>query len=237
MKKIVSINIGICVFLFVSVLLAADTTKPKWQKLFDGKTLNGWQILPLPEKNDPTKNKTNKTNKPTTKKKQNVKVEKESIIINAITGMDGIKYLREFPKCDYEICYEAKRVEGSDFFAALTFPVGDDFCTFVNGGWGGSTIGLSCIDGGDASSNETFNSYSFNDNEWYKFRIRVTKNKIEVWITGKDANKKSEETQVVDLEYKNRKLSLRDETESYKPLGFAVWYSIGHLRNVVYRKL
>ncbi|MDR1053678.1 MAG: DUF1080 domain-containing protein, partial [Planctomycetaceae bacterium] len=140
-------------------------------------------------------------------------------------------------KCDYEICYEAKRTEGSDFFAAITFPVGKDFCTFVNGGWGGSTVGLSCVDGVDASENGTFGMYSFNNNEWYKFRIRVTKEKIEVWITGKDGEEKSEEKQIVDLEYKDKKISLRDETEPYKPLGFAAWYSIGNLRNAVFRKL
>ncbi|MDR1483584.1 MAG: DUF1080 domain-containing protein [Planctomycetaceae bacterium] len=241
--KVISISAGCCVFLFlfvfVSLLFADDAAQQKWQKLFNGKNLDGWKILPEPEKINVTKNNVtkNKNTKTPPKKKPNVHVENGLIVIDSVAGMDGIKYMREFPKCDYEICYEARRTEGSDFFAAITFPVGKDFCTFVNGGWGGTTIGLSCIDGSDASSNESFNTYTFNDNEWYKFRIRVTKNKIEVWITGKDGEKKSEEIRVVDFEYKDRKISLRDETESYKPLGFAAWYSIGNLRNIMLRKL
>jgi hypothetical protein len=119
----------------------------------------------------------------------------------------------------------------------MTFPVGKKFCTFVNGGWGGNTIGLSRIDGGDAPDNETYDSYSFNDAEWYKFRIRVTKNKIQVWITGKDGEKKSEEKQVVNLEYKDRKISLRGESEPYQPLGFAAWYCKGNLKNIVWREV
>ena len=46
-------------------------------------------------------------------------------------------------------------MKGGDFFATLTFPVDDSFCTFVTGGWGGDIVGLSSIDGWDASDNET----------------------------------------------------------------------------------
>jgi hypothetical protein len=38
-------------------------------------------------------------------------------------------------------------MQGSDFFAALTFPVNDLFCTLINGGWGGMLVGLSSLDG------------------------------------------------------------------------------------------
>ncbi|MDR2346526.1 MAG: DUF1080 domain-containing protein [Planctomycetaceae bacterium] len=248
MKKI-TVYFLVSVFLFVSMLSAEDNSKQKWQSLFNGKNLDGW--IPVleyelktveskkteskkidTEKNNVTKNRNEKNN---IKKKPNVRVENGVIVINSIAGMEGMKYVRKFPQCDYEICFEAKRIEGSDFFAAITFPVGKDFCTFVNGGWGGSTIGLSCIDGIDASENESFDMYTFNDNEWYKFRIIVTKSKIEIWITGKDGEKKSEEKQVVNLEYKNRKISLREETVSYKPLGFAAWYSTGNLKNIKFR--
>jgi hypothetical protein len=252
MRKI-SIFIGICLFSSVLSLYAEETAKLKWQPLFNGKNLDGWKIVSELEKEkskqsakDKNKNEDkdknivkdkNNVTKAGQKKKLDVRFEGGLVVIESITGMDGLKYTREFPKCDYEICYEARRTEGSDFFAAITFPVGKDFCTFINGGWGGSTIGLSCVDGSSASDNETFDMYTFNDNEWYKFRIRVTKNKIEVWITGKDGEEKSEEKQVVNLDYKDKKISLRDETDPYKPLGFASWYGTGNLRKVVFRNI
>jgi hypothetical protein len=48
---------------------------------------------------------------------------------------------------NYEIKLEAKKVTGNDFFCGMTFPVGDSFCSFIVGGWGGPVVGLSSIDG------------------------------------------------------------------------------------------
>ena len=52
------------------------------------------------------------------------------------------------PVTDYEITMEAQRVEGQDFFAALTFPVRsvETCATLVLGGWGGALVGISNID-------------------------------------------------------------------------------------------
>ena len=57
--------------------------------------------------------------------------------------MTGITWTNEVPTNNYEISLEAMRVEGSDFFCALTFPVGNDPCSFIVGGWGGGVVGLS----------------------------------------------------------------------------------------------
>ncbi|MDR1924368.1 MAG: DUF1080 domain-containing protein [Planctomycetaceae bacterium] len=224
-----------------------------WQPLFNGKDLDGWSIVPEPDtalsrevdaekekaqKTDPKNaNSTKIAETKTTAKRADVRFEGGAVVVDSVDDMRGLRYTREFPKQNYEICYEAKRTAGSDFFAAITFPVEEECCTFVNGGWGGTTIGLSRVDDFDASENETFDSYSFNDNEWYKFRINVTKNKIAVWITGKDGNKESEEKQVVDLDLKDKKISLREETEPYRPLGFAAYYSNGEIKNAKYRKI
>ena len=51
---------------------------------------------------------------------------------------------------DYEVTLEGKRVAGDDFFCTTTFPVGESFCSFVVGGWHGTVVGLSSIDGMDA---------------------------------------------------------------------------------------
>ena len=71
---------------------------------------------------------------------------------------------------------------GIDFFCGLTFPVKEDFCSFIVGGWAGAVVGLSTIDGLDASENETTKLMRFEKDEWYKIKLRVTFEKIETWI-------------------------------------------------------
>ncbi len=47
----------------------------------------------------------------------------------------------DFPKSNYEVKWQAQRVDGNDFFACLTFPVGKEYCSVVVGGWGGGVVG------------------------------------------------------------------------------------------------
>ena len=56
---------------------------------------------------------------------------------------------------------ETHGMQGGDFFCGLTFPYGDASCTFVVGGWGGGLVGLSSINGDDASENETRTTISW----------------------------------------------------------------------------
>jgi hypothetical protein len=152
--------------------------------------------------------------------------------------MTGIRYEKEFPKINYEIRYEAQRVQGYDFFAACTFPVNEKFCTFINGGWGGGLTGLSSVDGYDASENSTSSHYDYQENVWYRFRLRVMNDKIQVWITAQDktGNWEAEES-VIEFETEGKELSTRLEVEHYKPLGFCTWATEGWLRNIEYREI
>ena len=61
------------------------------------------------------------------------------------------------PTGDYEIELEAMIVDGNDFFCGLTFPVPaqGSHCTLIVGGWGGTVVGLSNVNGMDASINTT----------------------------------------------------------------------------------
>ena len=189
-----------------------------WRQLFDGKTMEGWSV-------------------PIYGGDGEVSIQENKIVIGRGDSMTGIRYEKEFPKVDYEIQYEAQRTDGYDFFAACTFPVKNDFCTFVNGGWGGGAIGLSSIDGYDASENETSSHFDFKENVWYRFRIRVTPDKIQVWIApyNKEGILEADRS-VVDIEIGDKRLSTRMEVGIYKPLGFCTWSSEGHLRNIEYRK-
>ncbi len=107
-----------------------------WVQLFDGKSLDGWQI----------------TNFGT---QGTVQVIEGEIVLGMGDGCTGITWNGNFPKTDYEVKLEAKKITGNDFFCGMTFPVKDSFCTLIIGGWGGPVVGLSNIDGSDASDNES----------------------------------------------------------------------------------
>ena len=157
-----------------------------------------------------------------------VEVRDKTIVMAKGGPMTGVTYTGKPPKSNYELTLEGKRAEGSDFFCTTTFPVGDKCCSFVTGGWGGSTIGLSNVDHMDASENETSKNFDFKSGQWYKFRIRVTDDKIEVWIDDK---------QVVSQDRKERTFGVRIECDPCCPLGIATYDTVGAVRNIRLREL
>ncbi len=183
--------------------------QPAWRALFDGKSLKGWKKTAFGGEGD-------------------VEVKDGRIVIAARRLMSGITLAQDFPKIDYEVALEAMRVGGSDFFCGLTFPVGDSPCSFIVGGWGGGVVGLSSIDGSDASENETTRYQDFESNRWYTIRVRVGKDKIEAWLDKK---------QMVDLPLKDRKISIRGEVELSRPLGIACYATTAALRDIKVRCL
>lgn len=181
----------------------------KWVSLFDGKTLEGWKPSDFAGAGD-------------------VKVEDASILLAAGNDMTGITASRKIPKINYEVELEARRVSGSDFFATLTFPVKDNFCSFVVGGWGGGVTGLSSLNGFDASENETTGYKKFENGKWYPVRLRVTAERITAWIDGEE---------VVDADVRESKLTTRIEVEESKPFGIASWQTKAALRKIRIREL
>lgn len=195
------------------------TKNDKWVSLFDGKSLDGWT-------------------KPEYGGDGDIQVKNGCIYLGAGAAMTGIRFLKKLPSTtNYEISYEAKRTDGNDFFAALTFPVGDSHCTFINGGWGGSMIGLSSIDGMDASENETSDCFTFKDDTWYAFRVRVADERITVWVAEQTEELYGKEKQMIDCERNGRGFDTRFEAGLYKPLGFCTWCTEGILRNIKIRRL
>ena len=132
------------------------------------------------------------------------------------------------PRDNYEIKFEARRVDGTDFFCGLTFPVQDAHCSLILGGWGGGLVGLSSIDGRDASENETTSYHSFENKRWYRVRLRVSQHVISAWLDGK---------QIVICNVKDRKLSTRPEVLRSQPLGVATYQTAGEIRNFHIRQL
>jgi hypothetical protein len=184
--------------------------KPKKLVLFDGKTLAGWKKTEFGGEGD-------------------VDVKDGAIIMNHGASLTGITTKRkDLPTMNYELSFEAQRLNGFDFFAAATFPVGKSYATFLNGGWGGSVTGISSVDGYDASENETSQYFDYKDKRWYKFRIRVSDEKIKCWVDDKE---------VIDLITKGRKIDTRIEADPSKPLGFATWETTGAVRKIEVRTL
>ena len=142
--------------------------------------------------------------------------------------MTGITWTGEVLHNNYELALEAQRLDGSDFFCTTTFPVGNDPCSLVVGGWGGMVVGLSNVDGADASENDTTQTMTFKDKQWYKVRIRVTDAAIEAWI---------DEKQIVNQPRAEHKFDIRIECELCRPLGICTWDTKGAVRNIRVRPL
>ena len=190
---------------FPLLALSAD-----WQTLFDGKSLDGWKEAAF---RNPGK----------------VRVDSGAIVLDPGHPLTGINYTREIPRIDYEIRYEAQKHAGGDFFASLTFPVAESYCTFVTGGWGGDIVGLSSIDEWDASENETRTYFQFEPKRWYKFRIEVTADRLRTWI---------DEEKINDVKIAGRRISLRPgPIELSVPFGFAAYNTGSAIRNIAVRPL
>ncbi len=176
-----------------------------WRSLFDGKSLSGWRATDFGGGGK-------------------VEIQKGLLVFSAGEPFVGVNCTNEIPKVNYEVALEAVRVGGSDFFCGLTFPVGDSFASLIVGGWGGSVVGISCLDGADASENETTQFINFDTGHWYRIRLRVSEKKIEAWI---------EQKKVANVVTAGRKISLRfGDIELSKPFGLASWTTSAAFRGI-----
>ena len=214
------IIIAITVFSLISCLSKTekqtDKTADVFEKitdlsyLFDGVSLEGWEITDFALPGD-------------------VYVKKGELILERGDGCTGITWKGTLlPVMDYQLSLDAKRIAGFDFFCGLTFPVEDEFCSLIVGGWAGSIVGISCIDGIDASENETTMQMYFEDNRWYHIMVEVSEGKIKAMI---------DDQVVVDFTKGNHWLSVRAEVQQNIPLGIASWHTTAALKNIRLEKL
>lgn len=177
--------------------------------LFNGTTLDGWEITNFGPQGP-------------------VNVSGDKIILGMGDGCTGITWKKEFPAINYEVTLDAMRVNGTDFFCGMTFPVGKDPCSLIIGGWGGATVGLTSINGLDASENETTRLMRFENNQWYNICLVVKENEIKAWI---------DSVLVVDLITEGKQLSIRPELELSKPFGIASWTTTAALKNIRMKRI
>jgi 3-keto-disaccharide hydrolase len=188
-----------------STALSQAPPSPPGEPLFDGKTLTNWQPSKFHGQGAVT-------------------IENGDIILAAGKDLTGITWSGPaLPTTNYELALQARRLEGRDFFAGVTFPVGDSFCSLILGGWGGNVVGLSSINGIDASENTTSQSIDFELQRWYDIRIRVTPEKIDSWLDGKH---------IIEQSLKGNQISVRIEVEPSQPLGIASWRTKAGIRDI-----
>jgi hypothetical protein len=181
-----------------------------WQPLFDGRSLTGWHQTQFAGRAE-------------------VECQAGLIVMNMGEPFTGFDLTNDFPKMNYEVALDAMRVMGSDFFCGLTVPVGDSFCSLIVGGWGGSLVGISSLDGQDASENETTKYENFDAGRWYRIRLRVTEARIEAWI---------DKAKLVDVVTTGKKISLRPgDIELSKPFGIASYQTTAVLREIRFRRV
>jgi hypothetical protein len=190
---------------------SAKSWSTNWTALFDGKTLTNWAATDFGGHGE-------------------ISVNSGELKIPMGNELSGITWTNgPLPKTDYEISLDAERVAGGDFFCGLTFPVADSSCSLIVGGWGGGIVGLSSLDGQDASENETSHSMSFETGRWYHIVVRVTPKKIECWL---------DKDKIIDVSIVGRRVALRaGPIYLSAPLGVATYSTTAKLKDFKLRLL
>ncbi len=178
--------------------------------MFDGQSLAGWRETPFAGRGE-------------------VHCQAGVIVLGMGDPFTGINWTNEFPRVNYEVAFDAMRLMGSDFFCGLTVPVGTNCCSLIVGGWGGSLVGISSLDGMDASENETTKFINFESGRWYRIRLRVTEKKSRDGLT-----RRSWWT----CRPRDRRISVRPgDIELSQPFGLAAWQTSAALREIKFRRV
>ena len=199
-------------FLFPLVMVAEEVIPQKevWKTLFDGKTLDGWKSSPFVGEGK-------------------VFVKGGVIVMEKGEKLTGVTFTKgDFPKRDYEVEIVARKVEGNDFFATTTFPVGDQFVSMVVGGWGGTLVGISSVNGADASENGFSKNKEFEAKKWYTIKVRVGQKRVQTQIDQEQFN---------DIDTSDARLTVRFEVQPSRPFGISTYDTIGEIKSVRVRSL
>jgi hypothetical protein len=182
---------------------ASETAAGK--DLFNGKDLKGWLVTDFGGQGE-------------------TEVKDGKILTHQGASCSGVQYTNALPTNNFRITLEAMKVMGDDFFCGLTFPVGKSHCSLIVGGWGGGVVGLSSLDGMDASENDLTKYMNFKKEKWYKIRADVTTERIKVWI---------DQDLMIDADIKERKVDVRPgPIEMQKPFGICAYQTTAAWRNI-----
>jgi type 1 glutamine amidotransferase len=196
------------IFLSLAAALSISTPAAEWKPLFNGKDLSGWQINQFGGAGE-------------------VEVKDGQIHIGSGVALTGLRRTNDLLRTNYEVDLQAMKLQGGDFFCGLTFPVKDQHMTLIVGGWGGSLVGISSVDGMDASENEFTQFMRFDDRKWYHIRLRVTDTKVQAWIDGQ---------KMIEARIEGRRVSMRPgEIEESAPFGLATYQTTAAIKEIKIR--
>ena len=191
---------------------AGDAPEPAaspWTVLFDGADLSAWEAGVFGE--DPE-----------------FEVRDGGVVLPQGVPLAGLTHRGAPPVTPFEAEFDVTKEYGADFFLAVTFPVRGEHLTLVLGGWGGVVCGLSCLDGEDASGNDTRTLRSFPDGSRYRVRLAVTDQRVRVDVDGE---------LLLEAGLEGRDLTIRPEVEPSVPFGVASFATQTILHGVRVRPL
>jgi hypothetical protein len=201
-----------------STAAAPTTTKPAAAtnaavtSLFDGKTLGHWKSTEFGGEGE-------------------VSVDGGRIVVRAGSTLSGVNWTGPvLPTSNYELELDAMKLDGSDFFLALTFPYKQTFASVVLGGWGGSVVGISSISGDDAANNQYSTVREFPKDKWFHVRLRVTDDRIQAWLA-------DEAEPFLDVETEGKNIHTRTDIDAARPLGMSTFQTSAAYKNITLKKL
>jgi hypothetical protein len=210
MRRACTLTLSVVALLTLDATNAPTAESENWKPLFDGETMKGWKEIDFAGH-------------------AKSHIVDGTIQVDMGIALSGVVMTNKTPKVDYEVALEARKIAGGDFFCGLTVPVKESHCTLIVGGWGGSVIGISSIDGMDASENETSSSLYFETGKWFDIRFRVTADRLKVWV---------DQEPLIDVDIQDRRIEMRPgEIEIAKPFSLSTYSTTAQFRNIRLRTL
>jgi len=204
-------HVGFRVVLAPEAWQAAEAVKPgEWQSLFDAKSLRWWKPYPGGEGSK-------------------VSVRSGRVVLKGGQPVSAIIWTRDFPRVDYEVAVDVMRAAGPDAFCIVVFPIAESRCALALGGMGGRTVGLGLVDGRGFNKNMTTRQMAFENERWYRLRLRVARGKVEAWI---------DDEKIADLGTAGHAFSVYRAWAPLDPFGVSTTgATTGALRNMRVRRL
>jgi len=193
---------------------AQDVQVGKWQSLFDGKTLNGWQAA----RGGHFKGNV----------AERISVADGCIVIGGVHAGTGVRCTRDIPRTGYELAFDVMCTQGGSSAGSLIFPVGEtysmwDICT---GGGGPKLAATATHPGRQDAASRPFKAVN---GRWYRFRVRVERDRVQAWI---------DDEQVFDCPTQGYRFGHWAGWNPARPLGFLTCYSsAAKVRNIRLRRL